>query len=71
MGEVVVIHRETCTVGPAGEKSADVAPVQVDPAEKNAFTAAWDIEENPSVANAIAASVREVFIRFMFFLLAY
>lgn len=71
MGEVVVIHRETCTVGPAGEKSADVAPVQVDPAEKNAFTAAWDVEENPSVANAIAASALVVFIRFIFTLFAF
>lgn len=71
---VVDMQRDTGTAGPPVEKDSGFAPSglrQFDVAEKNAVTVAWAGKANPSVANAIAASVREVFIRFILFLFAF
>ena len=64
---VVVIHNDIGTTAPPGEKLAVFVPRQSLVLEKNVVSAASAGKANPNVVSAIAASAREVFIKFIFF----
>ena len=67
---VVVTHNDIGTAAPPVTKLAVFVPRQSFVDEKKVVIVACAGKANPNVANAIAASAREVFIRFIFFLFA-
>ena len=66
LGEVVVIHNDTCTAGPPVEKLALFTPAQFGVDEKNADTAAWPGEAYPNTAANTTTDTRKILVRFIF-----
>ena len=64
---VVVIHNDIGIVEPLVEKLAVFVPRQSLVLEKNVVIVASAGKAKPNVVSAIAASAREVFIKFIFF----